>query len=520
MIYIRTCAYNAENTLRKTIDSVLNQSYTNFKYYILDNGSSDHTGDIIREYAKKDSRIVPFFNIINRNVNENPDFWNLSHHIPYNDYFCILDADDYYSLTFFEEMLRFIKNENLDIAACGSIFVEADGNTKIGDYTVTQNLVLKTAQDWENYFKQCHWNMRQVWGKLYSSKASAARFEITTPEWFPKAYGGDTVNVIECIKASGNFGVYAKPLHYYRVSNKSVSYKWIEGRTESDQILDALTTEFLKKMSGDVSFYNKEFLALVYTHAVEDTIKVINNSDLSSVKKLHEFRKIAENSTTQDYFKYKNQEIGRIKNYLLISAMKCKDAQNSVSEDDFRIILNDLIPKCSAALSLSNIPIFIGRQELLEKFIEDDDVGVVKILVSMVKNDDCVKKFDVISMILALSNNKPLIKEICNRKFIKHYNDIFILIWDKQYQQAVDIMTDVLLTNKTNDYIFISLYLSLAAILNLPDQFILGKVKQASCLAQKNKVEECRIVINDIEEMGVQENDEIKWIKSKIGYDK
>ena len=45
MIYVRTCAYNAEKTIRRAMDSVLNQTYRDITYYVLDNGSTDRTGD-------------------------------------------------------------------------------------------------------------------------------------------------------------------------------------------------------------------------------------------------------------------------------------------------------------------------------------------------------------------------------------------------------------------------------------------------------------------------------------------
>ena len=48
MIYIRTCAYNAEKTLQRAVDSVLNQTYQDFEYHILDNGSQDSTGELLR----------------------------------------------------------------------------------------------------------------------------------------------------------------------------------------------------------------------------------------------------------------------------------------------------------------------------------------------------------------------------------------------------------------------------------------------------------------------------------------
>ena len=96
MIYVRTCAYNAEKTIRRAMDSVLNQTYRDITYYVLDNGSTDRTGEIVKEYALNDSRVVPFYNKVNRDLTENPQFWLVSHELKEEDYFCILDADDEY----------------------------------------------------------------------------------------------------------------------------------------------------------------------------------------------------------------------------------------------------------------------------------------------------------------------------------------------------------------------------------------------------------------------------------------
>ena len=98
MIYVRTCAYNAEKTLRRAMDSVLNQTYGELTYYVLDNGSTDRTGEILREYAEKDSRVVPFFNKINRNYNENLKFWLISQNLRENDKFCVLPTKESGSL--------------------------------------------------------------------------------------------------------------------------------------------------------------------------------------------------------------------------------------------------------------------------------------------------------------------------------------------------------------------------------------------------------------------------------------
>ena len=47
-------AYNAENTIEKAIESILQQTYTNFELIVIDDCSTDHTVEIIRKIASID----------------------------------------------------------------------------------------------------------------------------------------------------------------------------------------------------------------------------------------------------------------------------------------------------------------------------------------------------------------------------------------------------------------------------------------------------------------------------------
>ncbi len=292
MIYIRTCAYNAEKTLHRAIDSVLNQTCQDFQYHILDNGSTDRTGELIREYAARDARIVPYYSKVNRAFQENQDFWNLSKRIPEDGFFCILDADDAYEPTFFQEMLDFMMKNRLEIAACGTVFVDGDSGQTVGGRILPQSIIADTPKRMDVYFSVIHWNLRQVWGKLYSSKAAAARYETDLPDWWPKAYGGDTLNVMECVKAAGSFGVYGKALHRYTVSHKSVSHQWIPGRETADVTLHEKTLAFLRQQCGKVSVQNLRFLYAVFFNAVKDTLAVWAGADLPFSEKLQILRRL------------------------------------------------------------------------------------------------------------------------------------------------------------------------------------------------------------------------------------
>lgn len=285
MIYIRTFAYNAQETIIKTIESVLSQTVKDFRYYLMDNGSTDNTGDIIREYAQKDDRIVPFYNKVNCAYEEHPEFWNLTCSLQDEDYYVTLDADDYYDPTFLEEILSFMKSEKLDVAACGTEFFDAETGRRVGARVLNCPVVLCDKESYNGYFPFIHWNLRQVWGKVYSGKVAKRIIGLEKPEWWPKAYGGDTANVITCLEYADSFGVYNKILHHYRISKKSVSYKWIEGREKCDLILHEKTYAFLKRKVGHVSEVNVKFLCEVFLYAVIDTLNVLSEAELELSKK-------------------------------------------------------------------------------------------------------------------------------------------------------------------------------------------------------------------------------------------
>ncbi|MBE5930966.1 MAG: glycosyltransferase [Lachnospiraceae bacterium] len=302
MVYVRTCAYNAEETIAKTIESILNQTYKEFKYYVLDNGSTDSTREIICSYAEKDSRIILFHAERNHDTTGCMDFWNLFYNLQEGDYLCSLDADDLYETTFLEEMLQFAIENELDMAACGSVFMDADSWQQCGERVLREDIVIKNGADLDKYFPEIYWNLRQTWGKLYSAKAARMPYMLQKPEWYPKAYGGDTVNTLEAVKLSSRIGVLARPLHYYALTMKSVSNRWIEGREKSDPLLFEKGKELLIEKCGIVSERNMDFLFSVYFNALCDTFRILFRSNIFAGQKVEIAKEIFFFSHTQDMF--------------------------------------------------------------------------------------------------------------------------------------------------------------------------------------------------------------------------
>lgn len=92
--------HNKETYIHKTLESVLNQSYTNFELILVNDGSSDKSGEICDEFASKDSRIRVFHQK-NGGVSSAR---NTGIRLAMNTYIAFIDADDYWGVSFLEEM--------------------------------------------------------------------------------------------------------------------------------------------------------------------------------------------------------------------------------------------------------------------------------------------------------------------------------------------------------------------------------------------------------------------------------
>ena len=67
LISIIIPVYNSEKTLNRCVNSILNQTFMDWELLLVDDGSTDHSLDIIKGYAERDSRIK-FFSRENRGL--------------------------------------------------------------------------------------------------------------------------------------------------------------------------------------------------------------------------------------------------------------------------------------------------------------------------------------------------------------------------------------------------------------------------------------------------------------------
>lgn len=115
LISIIIPAYNVELYLEQSIRSVLDQSFQRFELIVINDGSTDGTGNIANDWAAQDSRIT----VLNQEnsgqgCGRNNGIANSS-----APYIMFLDADDFYAPTMCEKLYEAINSTNADMAICG-----------------------------------------------------------------------------------------------------------------------------------------------------------------------------------------------------------------------------------------------------------------------------------------------------------------------------------------------------------------------------------------------------------------
>ena len=112
-----TSVYNGEDYLEQCIDSVLSQTFKDFEYIILNNGSTDRTREILSQYADPRLRIIHQENLgVPRSLNKGVSLCQA-------EFIARLDADDYVYPNWLEKHFDFL-SENKDVVLCSSRFEE------------------------------------------------------------------------------------------------------------------------------------------------------------------------------------------------------------------------------------------------------------------------------------------------------------------------------------------------------------------------------------------------------------
>lgn len=154
--------YNAEKAVSRCIDSVLNQDFKDFELILVDDGSKDRSGEILDEYAAKDSRV----HVIHKKNGGVSAARNTALDAAEGEYIRFLDADDWMTQESDKLLLRNAQNNNSDLVVAD--FYRVVGGSLARKGSILTNRVL-SRQEYAEYMMEspADYYYGVLWNKLY-----------------------------------------------------------------------------------------------------------------------------------------------------------------------------------------------------------------------------------------------------------------------------------------------------------------------------------------------------------------
>lgn len=206
--------YNSENDLKRCLESLINQTYTNIEIILINDGSTDNSEKICKEYKQKDKRIVYKYQK-NSGVSSAR---NKGLNIATGEYILFIDSDDYISIDYIENVYNKMKTSKCEIAVTGLTEVTSTGETIKQVMYIPQDKIMQFNDFIDDYINYAYFTCV----KMLFKKTLAEKLKFISE----LKYGEDMFFAYSLFKKSKI--LYVSNADYYYVQNSSSATHQIE----------------------------------------------------------------------------------------------------------------------------------------------------------------------------------------------------------------------------------------------------------------------------------------------------
>lgn len=240
MISVIVPVYNVEPYVRKCLDSIINQTYRDLEILVVDDGSTDRSGEICDEYVKQDER-VQVFHTENKGLSAAR---NLGLDKATGEWIGFVDSDDWIEPDMYEKLLRRAEETGTDIVECGGCTDYMTKSIRRPAFQGTAN----GAEALEALIRNEIWT--QVWNKIWSHHLFAG---IRFPEGRSFEDVATTYKLIQDATITGISGNY----YHWRQRKSGISQNhdqrnlvdyWVAHKQRYENIKDHVSEETVKTL--------------------------------------------------------------------------------------------------------------------------------------------------------------------------------------------------------------------------------------------------------------------------------
>ena len=152
LVSIITVSYNSARTIRKTIESVLHQTYTKIDYWVIDGASSDETVKIAEEYKEAFEKRGMEYHIVSEPDRGIYDAMNKGVRLSRGEIVGIINSDDWYELNAVERMIDTYRKRHFDMFYADLRIVREDGQGGFSEMMIKHSHLRAPAvsRDWNH----------------------------------------------------------------------------------------------------------------------------------------------------------------------------------------------------------------------------------------------------------------------------------------------------------------------------------------------------------------------------------
>ena len=206
--------YNVSNYLKRCLDSVYSQIEDNWEVILVDDGSTDDSGEICEESKSKYPQTI----VIHKENGGLSDARNVGIEIASGEYIYFLDSDDWLDPNAISTLLNFAIISNCEIVQGGFYYTYDDyllyDNRKI---SIDQTHFILNRKDAMTELIKNEYIKNFAWGKLYKSSL-VKKYLFPKGKYFEDSYWQHLI-----VNEINNYGVIPTPLYYYRQRESSIS---------------------------------------------------------------------------------------------------------------------------------------------------------------------------------------------------------------------------------------------------------------------------------------------------------
>ena len=241
LISIIIPVYNVAPYIREAVESAVNQTYKNLEIILIDDGSTDGSGQICDEYASRDPRITA----IHQKHQGVSNARNVGLNLATGDYIAFLDPDDAYDPSFIHCMLDTIRQTKCDIVICKHMgcYTEDKMDTKKGSIRPLSDMGKYDRNQALHELVDGHFHMA-VWNKLYKKELwDKTRFRTDL------VAASDHLVTFQVFDGCNSVYVIDRPLYLYRIRQGSISRNFSVKNIECQILSRSLVEDFLRSHS-------------------------------------------------------------------------------------------------------------------------------------------------------------------------------------------------------------------------------------------------------------------------------